>query len=779
LNHRRGNYAFPGLSLAIGVYLVLAVAYGVVAPPLESPDEIGHFFATKYMADHGALPEPDKPWAQQYFYGQEGSQPPLYYWVGALILRLSGVHTGDAWNYKQVNPHTTCGSPLATGNKAFLAHDPSFPWRDSTLAIHLLRLYSTALGLATVIGVAAIARLCFPGRLWVALLCVALTALNPQFLFVSAGVNNDNMVVALCTWGVYWILRASLHGFTPATTVLIGLLIGLAALSKLTGLLLAPLAGLAISFAAWRQRRARPPLALGSFAASRLALVGLPVLAVFGWWCLRNALLYADPLLIAHHLAIVKSHPPLPLMYMGYDIPDLFRSYWGRFTCDLVPGDWYSALWGLVVLAGFMGLVLRGRKRLSWRQQVCLLGLTAWFMLVFLGWLRWNMITTGVQGRLLFPATASVSVLVGGGWSWWVDRRRWLEKVLLLAWLGLALWVLLGLLVPAFAPPRRYADAAALDIPNRVDGVFGERIALLGFDVQPTSLEPGQTVEVTLYLSATRPMTELHSMGLWFVSAVPGETSRLTGLDTWPGHGNYPTTAWNPGEVVVDRYRLRVPREVERAQAWVLQVSFYGVGEGKRLPLSQNGQVVGDRALLGWIRVGTGMGRLSLAGTPVAPSLGGGLAGSHEAPTAGGGVVTAGPGAVFGGAIALRGARAVPGEEALRVTLWWEAQAPLSGNYAVFVHLLDEDGRLVGTGDGPPLGGGFPTQMWHPGDSVVDEHVVPLPPNLATGGTSLHVGWYDPVTGARLSVGSGDYFDLGKQDLTARSALSGGSGQRP
>jgi len=750
LNHRRGNYAFPGLSLAIGVYLVLAVAYGVVAPPLESPDEIGHFFATKYMADHGALPEPDKPWAQQYFYGQEGSQPPLYYWVGALILRLSGVHTGDAWNYKQVNPHTTCGSPLATGNKAFLAHDPSFPWRDSTLAIHLLRLYSTALGLATVIGVAAIARLCFPGRPWVALLCVALTALNPQFLFVSAGVNNDNMVVALCTWGVYWILRAALQGFTPATTVLIGLLIGLAALSKLTGLLLAPLAGLAISFAAWRQRRARQALALGIFAAGRLALVGLPVLAVFGWWCLRNTLLYADPLLIEHHLAIVKSHPPLPLMYMGYDIPDLFRSYWGRFTCDLVPGDWYSALWGLVVLAGFMGLVLHGRKRLSRRQQVCLLGLAAWFMLVFLGWLRWNMITTGVQGRLLFPATASVSVLVGGGWSWWVDRRRWLEKALLLAWLGLALWVLLGLLVPAFAPPRRYADAAALDIPNRVDGVFGERIALLGFDVQPTSLEPGQTVEVTLYLSATRPMTETYSMGLWFVSAVPGETSRLVGLDTWPGHGNYPTTAWKPGEVVVDRYRLTVPREVERAQAWVLQVSIHGMGEGKWLPLSQNGQIVGDRALLGWIRVGASK-------PPEMP------------PEA---LLDAPP--VFGGAMMLRGAQVVPAEGAMRVTLWWETQAPPAGNHTVFVHLMDEDRQLVGTGDGPPLGGGFPTQMWRPGDVVLDEHVVPLPPNLATARYTVHVGWYDSVTGARLPVGGGDYFDLGEQDLSASLELSGG-----
>ena len=41
------------------------------------------------------------------------------------------------------------------------------------------------------------------------------------------------------------------------------------------------------------------------------------------------------------------------------------------------------------------------------------------------------------------------------------------------------------------------------------------------------------------------------------MSAVPDDTTRLAGLDTWPGFGNYPTTAWQPGEIVVDAYQVR------------------------------------------------------------------------------------------------------------------------------------------------------------------------------------------------------------------------------
>jgi hypothetical protein len=726
---------FTGSLIPI-LYLLLALVYGVMAPPFESPDEVGHFFAVKYITDHGKLPAPEKELSERYLYGQEGTQPPLYYLGGALILRLSGVNTEDAWDYLRVNPHTTCGSPHLVGNKGFLAHDPAreaFPWRDSILALHLLRLYSTALGLATVIGVCAVAQLCFPDRPMVAVVATALTALNPQFLFVSAGVNNDNLVIPLCVWSLYLMLRVIRHGPTAVTSALSGLLIGSAALAKLGGLLLLPLACLAILLAAWLQHRRTPTIRSLSVVIGHWTLIILSVLAVAGWWYARNALLYADPTLIEHHLAIVSRRDPTPLPLILHEVPSIFYSYWGRFSCDLSPGAWYYAFWGLATLAGLGGLIA-GWRQLTLHQRVGLLLLAGWFLLVFAGWFRWNLIASGVQGRLIFPATVSVSVLVSGGLATWVKHRARASAALVLACVALALWVPLGLIRPAYDPPPRYPGVEGLNIPHQVDGAFGERIALLGYDLQPASVEAGQTLEVTLYLSALQPLTDTYSMGLWLVSAIPGDTTRLAGLDTWPGDGNYPTLAWQPGEVIVDTYRLTMPDDVPRAQAWMVQLNTYRMGMGREgwFSFVQDGQVVGDQAILGWVRVGASEPPTMPPGTLL-----------QQAP-------------VFGEAIALRGAQITPNEDGLRVTLWWESLAPLGGDYTVFVHLIDEGGELVITGDGPPLEGGFPTQLWRPGDSVADEHILPLSPDVPPGVYTVQVGWYDPLTGARLPATQGE-----------------------
>ena len=745
---------FTGSSVLI-LYLVLAVVYGILAPPFESPDEVGHFFTVKYIADHGRLPAPEKELSEQHLYGQEGTQPPLYYLGGAWILRLSGVNTEDVWGYLHVNPHTTCGSPHLTGNKPFLAHDPAretFPWRDSILALHLLRFYSTVLGLATVVGVYATARLCFPDQPAAAPLAAALTALNPQFLFVSAGVNNDNLVVPFCTWGLYLMLRSIHRGLVPATSVLAGVLVGLAALTKMAGLLLLSLACLAVLLTVWLHRQDRPRGQLLSLVFGHWSLIILPALAIAGWWYARNTFLYADPTLIEHHLSIVSRRDPTPLPLILHEVPSIFYSYWGRFSCDLSPGSWYYAFWGLVTLAGLGGLGV-GWRRLTAVQRAGLLSLVAWFLLVFFGWFRWNLLASGVQGRLLFPATVSVSVLVGGGLAAWMQRQdmsrsrllslaarvspsHWslVIAVLVLVWMALALWVPLGLIRPAYAPPPRYPGVEGLEIAHRIDGVFADRIALLGYDLWPADVEAGQTLEVTLYLSALHPLTDTYSMGLGLVSAIPGDTRRLAGLDTWPGNGNYPTIAWQPGEVVVDTYRLAIPDRVDRAQAWMVQVNFYRMGDGKWFPLIQDGQVVGERAILEWVRVGA-------SEPPEVP------------PEAQVELIS-----VFGEAIAMSGAQVTspgaqrPEEHGLRVKLWWEALAPLEADYTVFVHLVDENGRLVGTGDGPPLEGGFPTRLWRPGDGVADEHVIPLPADLPSGVYTVQAGWYDPTTGVRLAA---------------------------
>jgi hypothetical protein len=471
--------------------------------------------------------------------------------------------------------------------------------------------------------------------------------------------------------------------------------------------------------------------------ASLLAFVCAAVL-IAGWWYLRNTLAYGDPMLIDHHLEIVSRRDPMSLAQVLHEIPSMFYSYWGRFTCRISPGSWYNWHWGIVIIAGGSGVIARWRKLTETERAACAL-LLVWLALVFAGWLRWNLAASGVQGRLLFPAAASVGIVTGVGLAFWTRRLPSLRGGILLAWAGLALGVLLGFIRPTFAPPPRFARADAPAVPNMGDRAFGDtdaRIELLGYDVNPRSLEPGDELEVTLYLSTPAQITDTYSMGLWLVAAAPGDTSRLSGLDTWPGSGNYPTTAWIPGEVIVDTYQVSLPREVERAQAWDVQLNVFRMGGDSWLPCTVDGRASGDRLVLGQVRVG--------GSAQIEVPTGAGL----ERP------------AIFGSAIALNGLHITSRDAAsgIELTLWWEALARPGADYTVFVHLLDGQGHLVGTGDGPPLNGGFPTSLWQPGDIVIDGHVIDLPADLPAGGYRAAVGWYDPVSGARLPTEDGDRY---------------------
>lgn len=741
------------LAALLLLYIGMAIAYSIVAPPFESPDEVGHFFTIKYIADYARLPVPDRNLSARYLYSQEGTQPPLYYAIGALILRLSGLETEDARDYLRVNPHTTCGSPHLEGNKAFLAHDPAreaFPWKSALLALHILRGYSTALGLCTVLGVYAIARLCFPDRPKCALLTAGATALNPQFLFVAAGVNNDNLLVALCTWTLYLQIRTLRdRDLKPSGAVGLGLCIGLAALTKLGGILLLPLSAATVLYLAknrhtsWRDRR------LWTFLLTRAGLVAGLAVAIGGWWYVRNALLYQDPTLIQHHLAIVSRRDPTPLSLILKEVPSIFYSYWGRFTCDISPGAGYYAFWGSLILLGLVGMGA-SFHRLSHLQRLALAVLALWFGLVFFGWFRWNLMASGVQGRLLFPATASVSLTIAAGITGLLQRAHELitrapnrtlavlirplsngVETLLLLWVALAVWVLLGLIRPTFAPPPRCKAPAQCGVSQPLNSQFltpGGSVELIGYSLQPPTLEPGQALHVTLYLSAARPLTDTYSMGLWLVSAIPGDTTRLAGLDTWPGNGNYPTTAWQPGEIIRDTYRLRIPNHVPRAQAWLVQLNIYRMGGASWFPFMTDGALAGDRAILGMVRVGA-------SAPPDCP------------PSA-----RLEPAPLFGGVIALRGAQVKPqeGEARALVTLWWQATDTPAEDYTVFVHLVDHTGRLLATGDGPPMQGGFPTSLWRAGDWVEDTHPIQLPSGAAPPAYRIRVGWYHPASGIRL-----------------------------
>lgn len=78
----------------------------------------------------------------------------------------------------------------------------------------------------------------------------------------------------------------------------------------------------------------------------------------------------------------------------------------------------------------------------------------------------------------------------------------------------------------------------------------------------------------------------------------------------------------------------------------------------------------------------------------------------------------------------------------LLLTLFWQAQRPLTQDYTVFTHLLDAEGRIRAQMDSQPVGGTRPTSSWQPGETVVDNYAVLIPDDLSGGVYRLQVGAY-------------------------------------
>jgi hypothetical protein len=124
-------------------------------------------------------------------------------------------------------------------------------------------------------------------------------------------------------------------------------------------------------------------------------------------------------------------------------------------------------------------------------------------------------------------------------------------------------------------------------------------------------------------------------------------------------------------------------------------------------------------------------------------------------------------GAIFGGELGLRGYTVAPAGGALRpggtlpITLYWQAAAPPTRDYTMFLHLCrDCASPPPAQADQRPLEGYPPaghTSTWRVGDPVHDERTIALPPDLPPGRYTLLLGVYpfgEPTEAARLAVAS-------------------------
>jgi MFS family permease len=96
----------------------------------------------------------------------------------------------------------------------------------------------------------------------------------------------------------------------------------------------------------------------------------------------------------------------------------------------------------------------------------------------------------------------------------------------------------------------------------------------------------------------------------------------------------------------------------------------------------------------------------------------------------------------------------------LRLVLYWRTLSTLTNDYTVFVHLVDAQGNIVTQQDQQPLAGVRPTSRWVPGEVLTDIFELTIPGGVAAGEYWLKVGWYDALSGQRMTVGEDDSVTL-------------------
>jgi len=572
----------------ITVFVILGVVYSVVVPLWEAPDETTHFGYIAHLVKTRSLP------VQQIGVLDEAHQPPLYYAVAALVASVADFD--DPTGAFQPNPQFIWARQGGVEhNVAFHRTAETFPYRGIALAVHLARWVSIIAGAVTVACTYAIARHVFPETRCLALLAAALTAFNPQFLFISSSVSLDGMTAMTCTLALWQLIRTLEQPFRWQRWALTGICCGLAVLSKPSAFVVGLTAGGLLLLSAIRHR-SRSLLWRGALA------LGIAFLLVSGWWFVRNWLLYGDPLGWRTFLAnwtVVQRHSMVKWNDVCRFFTTQFQSYWARFGWMTIP----VPKWTYQLLLAVCGLSLLGWGIWLWRrrwrllrepQALSLIALILFptlqeafqFRSIFTFDASWY------QGRYLFPSIAALSILLAAGL--WNLTSNWTARSVSAA-VGAGL-LLLATIVPIWVIRPQYvtptlAKWQVWTLPHHSDVTFGERIRLLGYRVERAESPHQPTTILTLYWQAAQHPDLDYSA---FVHLLSEAGELVAQCDAGLGSDqNYPTSAWWTGDIIPSQHTLTLPPDLPPG-AYAVRVGVYFWADGSRLPAVENGVTVGD-----------------------------------------------------------------------------------------------------------------------------------------------------------------------------------------
>lgn len=436
------------LAALLAIALIEGLVWCIVLPPLQGPDEIGHFSYVQKIAETGTIPwhtrEPANP---GHAYSEEVE----------IAAECSGI-TGLAQNLSARAPASVvdehiCFADLnhlpraARSDGGFTSAEknpplyylyeavPYLAFRHSTFFTRsfAMRLANLPFLLALIVFTWLLA-----GELLMGLprgpvlrtLATAAVVLNPQLTMIAATINPDLLLAALWTAGLWLSTSIVRYGLTRTRVGWLTAVCAIAAFTQGRGLPLIPLATFALAVAAWRRRRPTGYAAVASVAACGLAVLAGAYLLLR--YALRDDVTLSRTrgfLSYVWQFYLPKLGFMKPTIHPGYGVRQVFIDrFLGTFaqlevTFSPATLDFLSRAAEVTAVAAIIGLVVHRRRLARGPWVLALLTVGALSCLLMLHAVAYSSLLTNsgdpvITGRYLLPLLPLYGVGIAFAVSW-------------------------------------------------------------------------------------------------------------------------------------------------------------------------------------------------------------------------------------------------------------------------------------------------------------------------------------------------------------------------